>query len=110
MDISILHYELKAMDVLILQCELKAVDISNLQCELKAMDIYILQCEHKAMDVSFPHCQLKLNISTFKAWLYYHDDFYMCHYFYPSFFMSPVICSLVQVPKPSAGDILSAIL
>jgi hypothetical protein len=30
MDISILHYELKAMDVLILQCELKAVDISNL--------------------------------------------------------------------------------
>ena len=97
-------------DILILQYELKAVDISNLQCELKTMDISILQCEPKAMDISIPKCQLKLNVSTFKAWLFYHDDLYMCHYFYPSFFMSHAICSLVQVPQPSACDILSAIM
>jgi hypothetical protein len=86
------------------------MDISILQCELKAMDISILQCELKAMDISIPKCQLKLNVSTFTALLYYHDDFYICHYFYPSFFMFPVTCSLVQMPKPSAGDILSAIM
>jgi hypothetical protein len=98
------------MDILILQYEFKAVDIFNLQCELKAIDISILQCELKGMNISIPKCQLKLNISTFKAWLYYHDDFYMCHYFYSSFFMSHAICSLVQVPKPSAGDTLSVIM
>jgi len=95
------------MDILILQYELKAVDTSNLQCKLKAMDISILQCELKCVNLEV---STQNNVSTFKAWLYYHDDFYMCHYFYLSFFMFPVICSLVQMPKPSAGDILPAIM